>query len=37
MLVKYPVSAVNLCFFTRRSGRAETCDCFLPSPAKSEA
>ena len=31
---KYPVSAVCRCFFTRRSGRAETCGCLLPSTAK---
>ena len=31
----YPMSAVDLCFFTRRSGRAETCDCLLPSPGEN--
>lgn len=34
-MLKYPMSAVNLCFFTRRSGRAETCDCLLPSPGEN--
>ena len=28
----YPASAVRRCFFTRRSGRAETCGRLLPSP-----
>ena len=34
-MLKYPMSAVNLCFFTRRSGRAETCGCLLPSPGEN--
>lgn len=34
---KYPKSAVCLYFFTRRSGRAETCGCLLPSPGKMGA
>ena len=32
-LVENPVGAVRFSFFTRRSGRAETCGCFLPSTA----
>ena len=31
----YPMSAVDLCFFTRRSGRTETCDCLLTSPGEN--
>lgn len=30
--MNYPASAVRRCFFTRRSGRAETCGRLLPSP-----
>jgi len=33
-MLKYPMSAVGLCFFTRRSGRAETCGCLLSSPGE---